>query len=1321
GRGSKNGTGEAAMFNTPNGLAVDGAGVIYVADTDNSTVRRITSSGVVTTWAGVAGVDGVNNGPGTMARFNRPYGIAAKADGTLFIADTASNLIRQITPAGDVTTLAGSVGQTSLTNGTGTAASFNLPTGLAYDAANGGVLYIADTGNKVIRKIASGAVVTTLATGFGEPIALALSPDGSQLYVADNIRHTISRITVSNGVVALFAGSSGVPGDVDGAGTDARFNSPRGLAFDPAGNLYVSEAEGNRIRKITTGGVVSTLAGSGTIGGTDGVGTAARFLVPTGLVYHAPTSRVIVADSINSRIRWLEVSTATVSNLAGPITGSAGAVDGLGDVSRFRGPRALAKDSAGNIYVADRANHLIRKITPAGVVTTLAGSAGESGSTNGTGSDARFNEPSGIAASSDGSVLYVAEQRNHLIRKIVVSGGVGTVSTLAGGAEHAGSANGAGEAARVNEPQGLALDSSGNVFVADFFNNLIRKITPAGVVTTFAPGLELSFPTGLAIDASNNVFVADSGSQVIRKITPAGVATIFAGTLNSQGYLDGSTGLTSKFFNPFDVTLDSAGYLYVADYGNHLIRRITINGDGAAGVVQTLAGTDNSLGAADGVANAARFRNPSGVLALSATKIYVADTGNNTIRRAVPVAPPTITSSLAHSAAVGLPTSYSIQASPFVVSYAASGLPPGLSINEGSGVISGAPLQAGAYAVTIKAVGLGGDATATLTVTVAKGTASIVLGGLSVPYDGSAKTPTVQTTPGSLAVTFTFNGSPTPPTALGTYNVVATINDVNFQGSANGVFEITAPLAWRVDTSAVVQGRTISGIAIAPDGTLYLADATRHVIWKKVGSADPVIFAGALDQPDYQNGTGGNARFDSPSAVAVDAQANVYVSDTNNHSIRKITPGGVVSLLAGGGGPDNFGTDLGAGEDARFYYPLGLAFAPDGTLLVADSGYGFVRRITLGTRAMTNVLPLGSLSQPAGLAVSAAGVIYVSDQDADRILRFEPQQNGAYSLTLTVGSSDGFSDGPAVTSRFSIPRGIALASDGYLYVADANNHAIRRVSPQGEVFTVAGLGGSPGLASGYGADARFNEPSALTLSNDGAFFYVADSGNSLVRRLLAPPSVPVITSALTITAVETQAFSGYSLTATGSPTAFSATGLPLGMTMNAATGVLSGTPLHSGVYLVNASVTNELATVSGTITITVAPPTWTSWLAGHFIPSERSDLLISGPAADPDGDGVPNLMEYYQDRNPKANEGAAAEVATEAGHLVFTYERRRGLAAGVFSVQVSTSLTMWSSGSGHTETVAVQPLDARIELVRERVLAPLSSSPKQFVRLRVSE
>ncbi|MET0263132.1 MAG: hypothetical protein ABW223_09560, partial [Rariglobus sp.] len=157
GRGSKNGTGEAAMFNTPNGLAVDGAGVIYVADTDNSTIRRITSSGVVTTWAGVAGVDGVNNGPGTMARFNRPYGIAAKADGTLFVADTASNLIRQITPAGEVTTLAGSVGQTSLTNGTGTAASFNLPTGLAYDAANGGVLYIADTGNKVIRKIASGA------------------------------------------------------------------------------------------------------------------------------------------------------------------------------------------------------------------------------------------------------------------------------------------------------------------------------------------------------------------------------------------------------------------------------------------------------------------------------------------------------------------------------------------------------------------------------------------------------------------------------------------------------------------------------------------------------------------------------------------------------------------------------------------------------------------------------------------------------------------------------------------------------------------------------------------------------------------------------------------------------------------------------------------------------------------------------------------------------------------------------------------------------------------------------------------------------------
>ncbi len=1330
GSGSADGTGEAATFNIPNGVAVDGAGVIYVADTDNSTIRKITSGGGVTTLAGMAGVDGIANGSGTSTRFNRPFGLVAAADGTLFVADTNNHVIRKISPSGEVETLAGSAGVPALIDDTGTAARFQFPTGLAYDAA-ADVLYVADAGNKAIRKITPGAVGSTLATGFESPIAVALSADGASLYVADNVRHTISRVIVATGAVEVFAGLSGTAGEDDGNGTAARFDEPKGLAFDSTGNLYVAEANGCRIRKITTSGDVSTVAGGYLVpGGDDGVGVAARFTIPTGLAYDASSGRLIVADSLNSRIRFIDTSTFGVSNLAGPLS-IRGSTDGSGHLARFNAPGGLARDAAGNLYVADRENHVIRKITSAGVVSTLAGSAGETGSTDGEGAVARFYQPSGVVVSDNGGVLYVADYGNHVVRKIVVSeAGVATVSTFAGSADLTGIDDGMGGLARFNLPWALALDSAGNVFVADFGNNRLRKITPVGEVTTFAPALSLSGPTGLAIDAEDNVFVADSNHQVVWRITSAGDATLFAGKLGDNGYLDGQTGLESEFFTPYDVSLDGDGYLYVADYGNHVIRRVVVEVDGTAGAVQTLAGTNDSPGFADGVANAARFRFPQGLLAVSSAEIYVADTGNNTIRRAVPVPPPVITSALTATGTVSEPLAdYTIEAEPFVVLFEATGLPSGLALHAGTGVISGTPNAAGVFPVSIKAVGLGGDAVETLTITIAKGAATVTLGNLSVSYDGTPKSPTVQTNPASLGVTLTFNGSTTVPSAFGTYEVVATIDDDNYQGSTTGTLSITEPVHWSVDADPVAEGQSIAGMAFAPDGTLYLADPVQHVIWRRTVGGGMEIFAGGggAGEPGYQNGMGTDARFEMPSAVAVDASGNVYVADTGNHSIRKITPAGVVSLVAGSGDPFDFDSADGVGSLARFRDPAGLALSPDGVLLVADTSNGLIRRIDLTSTEVTTLdIPFGLLYQPVGLAVAATGAIYVSDRDAHQVSRFEVGEGGVYTQAMAAGTLGipSFMDGSAAVAKFSYPMGLVLAPDGNVYVADSGNHVIRRVSPEGDVFTVAGLAGTPGDASGFGEDARFNEPSALVLTGDGDV-YLSDQGNTLnpmVRRLSPPPSVPVITSSLVVAgAVEGQAFSGYTLAATGSPTSFVATNLPAGMTLDTVTGVLSGTPQHSGVYTVDVAVTNELTTVDATLTITVVPPAWADWLVDHFTVAERADPLISGPAADPDGDGAPNLLEYYQDRSPMLSEGPAAEIELSDGQLVLTYERRRGLDAGLMSVEVSTDLTSWESGSAYTETVEVVVLDSRLELVRERALAPVYSGGKQFIRLRIYE
>src|SRR5947209_7827726 len=292
-----------------------------------------------------------------------------------------------------------------------------------------------------------------------------------------------------------------------------------------------------------------------------------------------------------------------------------GSADGTGSAARFTNPTGMAVDGAGNKYVADTNNHTIRKITSAGVVTTLAGQAGTSGTADGTGSAARFNLPKGVAVDSAGNV-YVADTNNSTIRKMTPAA---VVTTIAGQSHTIGSADGTGAAATFFNPTAVAVDSSGNLYVADFANSTIRKITPAAVVSTFA-GLAQNYgyadgtgnaarfdrPSGVTVDSAGTVYVADV-SNAIRQITPAAVVSTFAGLPGGAGSADG-TGSAARFGGPASVTVDSAGNVYVADTGNQTIRKIT-----PAGGVTTLAGQADAAGSADGTGSAARFHPPTGV------------------------------------------------------------------------------------------------------------------------------------------------------------------------------------------------------------------------------------------------------------------------------------------------------------------------------------------------------------------------------------------------------------------------------------------------------------------------------------------------------------------------------------------------------------------------------------------------------------------------------------------------------------------------------------------------------------------------------------
>jgi len=577
GLGNIDATGADARFAQPWYLADDGLGHLFVSDGD--AVRRVDeASGAVTTVAGIAySVDqagGFVDGPGPVARFNEPSGLACDPGGVVYVADSGNSAIRTIDAAtGEVATLV----RASDVGGAFT------PVGLALDGS--GTLYVADFGNI--------------------PMAGPSHETGGAIY----------RVTVgggAGGAVTLVAGSpGGAPGIVDGTGPAASFGHLRGLAYDGVGKLYV--ADGCAIRQIDPAtGVVVTTTAEACVDQLYGLASDGA-----GSLYAADGASVI---------RVIATATGASSTVAGQV-GAAGATDGVGPAATFDGPTGVALGNDGTLRIADTGNFTVRAmVTASAAVTTLAGAPAYASSEDGVGEGARFNGPQGAAFDGAGH-LYVADWSDGTIRAVEV--GSGAVTTLAGSVGTAGNADGTGAAASFYEPTWVAYDGAGHVFVSDSGNFAIRRVDVAtAAVTTVAGGGYV--PEGLAFDRRGMLYVVDSAYSSIRQIdVSTGATEVLAGTVGRACGMADGVGTAASFCGPLGLTYDGVGSLYVTD--NQTVRRIEL----ATKRVTTIAGSPGVTGSSDGVGAAALFDQPSALACDGAGNLYVADSFNATVRRIV--------------------------------------------------------------------------------------------------------------------------------------------------------------------------------------------------------------------------------------------------------------------------------------------------------------------------------------------------------------------------------------------------------------------------------------------------------------------------------------------------------------------------------------------------------------------------------------------------------------------------------------------------------------------------------------------------------------
>ena len=642
----------------PYKVAFDTAGNAYIADAGHYLLRKVTPSGIISTYAGNGTYGNTGDGgAATSASVGILISVAADKHGNVYMVDENNNCVRKIDASGIITTFAGTgAAGFSGDGGLASAAKLNFPTDIAIDTA--GNIFIADWQNVRVRKINTAGIISTVAgTGFtgtfadssiaattsiGKPYRIALDRFGN-MYIGESNLHQVCKMNAA-GYLTTVAGDDSTAYSGDGVpATTAAISVPSGLATDAAGNLYISDITNQRIRKVdAVTGIISTVAGTGIPGfnGDGGFATASQLSNPEGLTFDA-AGHMYISEAGNNRIR--EMSTAgTLITFAGQ---SGLFEDSIAAKNAEMGPMYnVAADSRGNVYTVDFENGRIRKVNTQGIITTAAGS-GVWGPADGYGGDggpalnAQMYYPMDVAVDTAGN-MYIADEGNNRIRKVDTAG---IITTIAGSYTIGYTGDGGpATAATFTDVSGIAVDKLGNIYVADDGNGTIRKIDTAGMISTVAgtgtPGFsgdhglataaQLNHPYDVAVDNFGNIYVSDQHNNCIRKIDGTGIITTLTDT--AAGFSgDGGPASSAQINDPQGIKTDSAGNVYFADAGNQRIRKISMSG-----TITTIAGTGTAGYSGDGgPSTAAKLNAPSGVAIDPSGNMYIADYNNFRIRK----------------------------------------------------------------------------------------------------------------------------------------------------------------------------------------------------------------------------------------------------------------------------------------------------------------------------------------------------------------------------------------------------------------------------------------------------------------------------------------------------------------------------------------------------------------------------------------------------------------------------------------------------------------------------------------------------------------